>query len=193
MKKIVFLISSLFVTALSFQLYAQDQMDENMQKAWMAYMTPGDIHKMIAKSDGQWKEDVTWWMMPGAKPQTSTATCTNTMIMGGRYQQSMNKGDMMGMPFEGMGLLGYDNAEKIFNYTWIDNMGTGTMNLKGTWDNATKSINFKGTMIEPTNGKEMNIRQVFTMTDDNNHILEMFVTGADGKEFKSMEIKFTRM
>jgi hypothetical protein len=53
------------------------------------------------------------------------ATCTNTMILGGRYQQSMIKGNMMGMPFEGMGLLGYDNAQKLFYSTWVDNMGTG--------------------------------------------------------------------
>ncbi|MBK9333372.1 MAG: DUF1579 family protein [Ignavibacteria bacterium] len=30
--------------------------------------------------------------------------------MGGRYQQGKHTGDMMGMPFEGMSLLGYDNA-----------------------------------------------------------------------------------
>jgi hypothetical protein len=191
MKKIVLLVCSLALTSVSFQLLAQ--MDDNAQKAWMAYMTPGDVHKMIAKSDGQWKGDVTWWMAPGQQPMTSTATCTNTMIMGGRYQQSMNKGDMMGMPFEGMGLLGYDNAEKVFTYTWIDNMGTGTMTMKGTWDDATKSINFTGMMVEPMTGKEIPVKETFSITDDNHQVLQMFVAGPDGKDFKSMEIKYTRM
>jgi hypothetical protein len=191
MKKIVLLICILALTSVSFQLLAQ--MDEASQKAWMAYMTPGDIHKMIAKSDGQWKEDVTWWMAPDGQPMNTTATATNTMIMGGRYQQSMNKGDMMGMPFEGMGLLGYDNATKVFNYTWIDNMGTGTMTMKGTWDDATKSVNFTGTMVDPMSGKEVQVRQIFTISDDNHQMVQMFTPGPDGKEFKSMEIKFTRM
>ena len=133
------------------------------------------------------------WMAPGEQPMTSTATATNTMIMGGRYQQSMNKGDMMGMPFEGMGLLGYDNATKVFNYTWIDNMGTGTMTMKGNWDDATKSVNFTGTMVDPMSGKEVQVKQIFTITDDDHQMVQMFTPGPDGKEFKSMEIKFTRM
>lgn len=191
MKKNTLLISIVLVTTFSFQLHAQ--MDDNTQKAWMAFMTPGDVHKMIAKSDGQWKGDVTWWTAPGQQPMTSTATCTNTMIMGGRYQQSMNKGTMMGMPFEGMGLLGYDNAAKVFNYTWIDNMGTGVMNMTGTWDDATKSVNFTGTTTDPVSGKQIPVREVFTMTNDNNQMLQMYTSGPDGKEFKTMEIKYTRM
>ena len=191
MKKIFLFAGILLISSAGFHLFAQ--MDENAQKAWVAYMTPGDIHKMIAKFDGQWKEAVTWWMAPGQSPMTSTASCTNTMILGGRYQQSISKGDMMGMPFEGMGLLGYDNAEKIFNYTWIDNMGTGVMNMKGSWDDATKSINLTGSTVDPISGKETPVREVFTITDDNNQMLQMFAPGPDGKEFKNMEIKLTRM
>lgn len=26
-------------------------------KAWQAYMTPGEVHQMIAKSDGNWKAE----------------------------------------------------------------------------------------------------------------------------------------
>jgi hypothetical protein len=42
------------------------------QKPGQLIMTPGDVHKMIAKSDGQWKEDVSWWMAPGQEPSKST-------------------------------------------------------------------------------------------------------------------------
>lgn len=191
MKKVALLLICFLVTLFNFHLLAQ--MDENAQKAWTAYMTPGDVHKMIAKSDGQWKEDVSWWMTPGQEPMKSTATCTNTMILGGRYQQSINKGTMMGMPFEGIGILGYDNAEKMFNYTWIDNMGTGVMNLKGTWDDATRTINFTGFSIEPVTGKQIPVKEPFTIVDDNNQLMQMYMTGADGKDVKTMEIKFTRM
>lgn len=34
------------------------------------------------------------------------------MIFGGRYQLSNYKGNFMGMPFEGMSIMGYDNAKK---------------------------------------------------------------------------------
>ena len=132
-------------------------------------------------------------MAPGQEPSKSTATCTNTMILGGRYQQSMIKGDMMGMPFEGTGLLGYDNAQKLFYSTWVDNMGTGVMTMKGTWDDATKSINLTGSTVDPVSGKEMPVRETISIIDDNTQLLQMYTNGSDGKEFKTMEIKSTRM
>lgn len=179
---------ALLILGLTSGIKAQD---DAMMKAWQAYMTPGDVHKMIAKSDGTWNSDVTVWMTPGAPPEKSKSVCENKMILGGRYQESTHKGTMMGMPFEGMNLLGYDNAKKIFTSTWIDNMGTGTMVMEGTWDPATKTINFKGKSVDPTTGKDMDIREVFTLVDDNNQVMEMYCTN-DGKEMKTMEIKFSR-
>jgi hypothetical protein len=114
------------------------------------------------------------------------------MVMGGRYQQSTHTGTMMGKPFEGQGTLAWDNARKMFINTWIDNMGTGIMYMEGTWDDATKSATFKGKTYDPMNGKDMDIKQVWTAVDDNTQKLEMFTT-QDGQEFKTMEIMLTRM
>ncbi|MEO8584025.1 MAG: DUF1579 family protein [Flavitalea sp.] len=66
-----------------------------MMKAWTAYMTPGDIHTMIAKGDGEWNTEVSAWMQPNSKPVTAKGSCVNKMILGGRYQQSDYKGDFM--------------------------------------------------------------------------------------------------
>ena len=170
------------------QLKAQTEAE---QKAWMAYMTPGTVHQMVAKSDGDWKADVSMWMAPGAPATKSTATCTNKMILGGRYQETKYTGTMMGMPFEGRGLLAYDNAKKVFISTWVDNMGTGLMTLEGPWDDNTKSINFTGKSVDPTTGKDMNIREVFKWIDDNNQQMEMYMQ-MNGQEVKTMEIKLAR-
>lgn len=170
---------------------AQQNQEEAM-KAWQAYMTPGEPHKMLAKSNGLWNEEVTSWMAPGAAPEKSKATAENKMIMNGLYQQSMHKGTMMGMPFEGISTVGYDNAKKMYVSSWVDNMGSGIMNMEGVWDNASKSITFKGTCTDPMTSKSMNVREVFKVIDDNTQMMEMYMPGPDGKEFKTMEIKFTR-
>jgi hypothetical protein len=187
MKKITLFICTLSMFAFT-KLNAQNQ---DQMKAWQDYMTPGDVHKMIAASDGTWNEDVTIWMAPDAPPSKSTATAVNKMIMGGRYQESTSTGSFNGMPFEGKNLLAYDNAKKVFLSTWIDNMGTGMMEMQGTWDAATKTINFTGTIVEPMTGKDMNIRETFTLVDNNTQMMTTYATH-DGKEYKSMEIKFTR-
>ncbi|ASK31219.1 hypothetical protein CEY12_14405 [Chryseobacterium sp. T16E-39] len=163
-------------------------------KAWMEYSTPGDMHKMLAKSDGIWSGETTMWMEEGGKPMKSTSESTNKMIFGGRYQESVHKGNMWGMPFEGRSIVGYDNATKKFVSTWMDNMGTGIMYTTGEWNAAKKSIEFKGKMPDITRpGKECDVREVFTFVDDNTQIMEMYGPGSKtGKEIKTMEIKFTR-
>lgn len=162
-------------------------------KTMMEVGTPGEEHKMLAKSDGNWSAETTMWMSPDAPPAKGKGTATNKMIMGGRYQQTSFKGDFMGMPYEGSGITGYDKAKKVYFTTWMDNMSTMVMNMEGNWDAASKSINFKGKMLCPANGVECEMREVFKTVDDNTQVMEMY--GPDmktGKEFKSMEIKFTR-
>jgi hypothetical protein len=188
MKKITSLICLLLCFTPLVKLRAQD---DAAMKAWQNYMTPGDIHKMLATSDGTWNEDITMWTVPGAPPAKSVATAENKMILGGRYQQSTTKGSFNNMPFEGISLLGYDNAKKVFMSTWIDNMGTGIMQMQGTWDPAGKTINFTGTSVDPATGKDMNVRETFALVDNNTQMMTMYMTQND-KEFKTMEIKFTR-
>jgi predicted small secreted protein len=165
-----------------------------MMKNWMAYMMPGDVHKMMASWDGTWTGAVLMWQAPGAPPEKSTSTAINKTIMGGRYQLSNHTGSMMGQPFEGMSTLAYDNARKKFISTWIDNVGTGMMVLEGTWDEASKTMNLSGNVVDPSagTGKQMPVRETFKVIDDNTQLMEMYGAGPDGKEFKMMEIKFTR-
>jgi len=173
------------------QQTGQSKQEADMMQKWTAYMTPGPMHQMMAKWNGDWNEEVTFWMTPGAPPTKNTSTCTNTMIMGNRYQETRHTSVMNGMQFEGRGILGYDNAKKVFTSTWIDNMGTGIMTLEGKWDDKNKTIHFTGTSIDPMTGKNENIREEFKLVDDNNQIMEMYMS-QDGKEYKSMEIRFTR-
>jgi hypothetical protein len=164
-----------------------------MMKNWMAYMTPGEPHALLAKANGEWETENTMWMSPDAPPTVSKGSCVNKMIMGGRYQVSENKGDFNGMPFEGISTVAYDNAKKVFVSSWIDNFGTGIMQMEGTYDSTTKTIHFAGNMIDPMTGKDCHMKENFTMIDDNNQMIEMFAPTPDGKgEYKNMNIKFTR-
>jgi hypothetical protein len=166
------------------------QTPEEMQK-WMDYMTPSDVHKMMAASDGEWNMEIEMWMDPNAPSQSMKASCVNKMILGGRYQQSVNLGEFNGMPFEGHSLTGWDNLRKVFQSTWVDNMGTGVLYMEGPWNDATKTMELKGKMTDPMTGQITDVRQTMKMVDDNTQIMEQFGM-KDGKEFKSMVIKFTR-
>ncbi len=163
-----------------------------MMKAWMEYMTPGEMHKMLAAQDGTWSTEVTSWMAPGAPPQTSKGSCVNHMILGGRFQESRFSGSFDKMPFEGIGTMAYDNSKKKFVSSWVDNMGTGIMNMEGTYDPSTKTISMTGKMLDPTTSQECSMRQTIKIVDDKHHIMEMFAAQHGQQEYKNMEIKFTK-
>lgn len=174
-------------------MHAAFAQTEAEMKAWMLYMTPGDAHKMLAADNGTWKQDMIMWMAADAPPQKYTATATNKMILGDRYQESTHTGTFNGMPFEGRSVVGYDNARKTFHSTWIDNMGTGIMHMESApWDGKSKTLEFKGKSVDPMNGKDMDVRETWTIVDDNTRKMEMYMKPAGGKEYKSMEITMTR-
>lgn len=165
-----------------------------MMKAMMDYGTPGKMHEMMASWNGAWNGETTMWEHEGATPQKSAGTAVNTMILGGRYQSTKHSGNMMGMPFEGMSTMGYDNATKQFVSTWVDSWSTGIMTMSGPWDESAKTLTLTGTMPDICRpGKECSMKEIFTIIDDNTQHMVMY--GPDpntGKEFKMMEINLTR-
>src|SRR5688500_2184224 len=202
MNRLTLVICAVLIAAIYSSLLAQSKKETKpwvpvdsatAMKAWMEYATPGEPHKMLAKSNGTWTGEVTMWMSPDAPPNKSTSTSTNKMIMDGRYQLAEFQGNFMGMPFTGMSLTGYDNAKKVFVSAWIDNMGTGIMKMEGPWNEASKTMTLSGTVIEPSTGRECNVKETFKIVDDDTQIMEMY--GPDpktGKEYKTMSIKFIR-
>jgi uncharacterized protein DUF1579 len=98
----------------------QKQM-EMMMKAAQA----GPEHAKLAEMAGDWDADVTFYSPMGE--QKSKGTMHMEMIFGGKVLQMKFEGNMaMGpgqqMPFHGIGLSGYDNAEKKYWNFWIDDM-----------------------------------------------------------------------
>jgi hypothetical protein len=178
------------VLFISYFSFAQDADQDAMMKEWQTYMTPGPEHKMFASMVGEWEGDIKMWMDPSQPPQTMKGTTTYELIMDGRYLVGHYSGMMMGMPFSGMDITGFDNALKVYQSVWIDNMGTGIMNLEGTFDKASNSITYKGKMVTP-NGSKADVREVVKIIDKDHSMFEMFVDMGKG-ESKTMEIKYTK-
>lgn len=188
--KTISLLTAALCLLINASTFAQ-QDSAAMMKAWTEYMTPGPEHQKMAMADGEWTADMTFWEKPDAPPVTSSGAVVNKMILGGRYAESRFTANMMGMPFEGISTMAYDNARKVFISTWIDNMGTGITIMEGQWNPTTHAMELSGKAVDPVTGKEHPIRQVQTWTDKDHQLLEMFRT-MDGKEIKDMEIKLTR-
>lgn len=171
---------------------------EEMMKQWERFSTPGEHHDKLKAIEGRWNLKVTHWMAEGAPPQTSTATANARMVMGGRYLiedvkgEGMDFGDGQKLAFEGMAIVGFNNATKEYFSFWIDNMGTGHMLEHGAGD-ISKRLETSGEHFCPMRGKDTEMRSVITRVDNNTRKLEMWAPDmATNKTFKTMEIVYTR-
>lgn len=162
-------------------------------EAWQKFMTPGEDHKILKDLSGKWKYTSKMWQAPGTEAMESKGTANAKLIMGGRFVETEFKGKAMGQPFTGRGTLGFNNAKKVYESTWIDTMSTGIMMASGgTYDAATKTLTEKGMMMDPMDNKEKPYRAETKFVSKNSYTFTMYDTGPDGKEFKSMEIVYTR-
>lgn len=187
MKKTLLLIT--FIGFLSTTGIAQTPEEA---KAWQEYMTPGNAHKLLAKEAGTWEGEVSSWMDPSQPPMKNKAKYEIRMIMNGLFQEMSYTSSMMGMPFTGKSITGYNNAKKEYESIWCDAMGSGFVKMTGFYDESLKTFNYKGTQTDPVTGKDTEIRQEIKWNNDNSFTMTMYGAGPEGKEMKFMEGTFKR-
>lgn len=163
------------------------------EQAMMAAMekaaTPGAEHAWLAAMAGGWDFTASFWMRPGDPPTTSTGRAERSMMLGGRVMVEKVTSEMMGQPFEGFGMMGFDNVGWKYWGTWNDNMTTGVMSSTGTCRNS--KCEFQSTAYDPVTGKLMTARTTSEHAADR-EVHAMYSAGPDGKEFKTMELVYTR-
>ena len=157
----------------------------------MAAIMPGEHHQHMKKlaGDFDYKLKMT---MPGAPAEDYVGKRSAKMIMGDRYLDETYTGTMMGMPFEGHGTMAYDNVQKKYLNTWLDNMGTGIMFGSGTCDANGTTWTMTSDMADPMTGTLVKTKSVTKVIDADHISFEMYAPGPDGKEIKMMEITATR-
>jgi len=162
---------------------------DSMMAAMMKLAAPGPQHAALQAMEGGWKAVVKSYNAPG-EPAVSEGVSENRMILGGRYLEQRFQSTMMGQPFEGYGLTGYDNAAHRYTYLWVDNMSTSLMTGGGTMDETGKTLTATATMPGP-NGTPMESRIVTKIVDADTHVFSMYGL-MGGKEQLMMEITYTR-
>ncbi len=170
----------------------QGKMDQQaMMEVYQKLATPGEPHKQLATLAGSWTTKTKSWMEPNKPPVESMGACEQKLLLDGRFLQMKCTGEMMGSPFTGIGVTGYDNHTKKYVSTWMDSMGTGIYFMEGTASADGKTITQKGRYDDPIEGP-MKLRGVTKIVDTNTEIFEMYGTGKSGKDMKMMEITYTR-
>lgn len=185
-----------FALCIALPLAAQEAPQMSPEEAAMmaAYQqagTPGPQHAALAKMAGTYDMSIRSWHAPGAEPSVETGTATRSMALGGRVMVEEAQATMMGQPFTGHGMHGYDNVTGRHWSTWNDSMSTGLMVSDGTCDDA-GACTFTGSWNDPVTKGKVNARMTTKWTSPTVEVFEMYAPGPDGKEMKMMEITYTK-
>lgn len=185
------LLASVVPVAASDKDHAQHMDEQAMMEEMIKLATPGAPHAHLMALAGSWTVKAKEWMAPGAPPTESTGTVEMRSLLGGRFLQQDFTGTMMGQPYQGHGITGYDNHRKKYVSIWMDSMSTAPFIMEGAASADGKTITLHGSHDMPGGGS-MTHRAVWISPDANHQTFEMYGAHGQEKEEKEMELVYTR-
>lgn len=163
-----------------------------MQAAMEAMSKTGPEHATLKKMVGTWTTESTMFM-PGAPPQKSAGTATVAETLDGKWIRQDVQGTMMGGPFSGLLVSGYDTVQKKYVAVWFDSFSTGLSHMTGESTDGGATITYRSRMDHcPMTGGPLDQRSVVRRVSDERVVMEFFHTPQGGSEMKAMEIVYTR-
>jgi len=165
---------------------------QEIQRKMEAASNPGPGHKALEAFIGNWKAEVKCFHEQGGAPEVTQGTEKANWTLNGHYVEGTFRGEMMGKPFVGRSLMGYDNTKQKFVSVWVSDMQTSILTAEGKGDNGNKVITLEGKTDCPATGrKDVPMKQVFRVLGPDKHIFEMY-DASQGANTKTMEITYTR-
>lgn len=102
---------------------------------------PGKEHKWLASLAGEYTGRV------GGMLGESDSKTEIESTLGGFWTISHFEGSLMGRPYKGMEIIGFDPLKKKFVSVWVDSMNPLMQPLEGTYDGETKTLTMRGQSV----------------------------------------------
>jgi len=146
-------------------------------------LPPQKEHEFLKKLVGDW--DVTLFVMG----EEIAGKEHNELVAGGLWLTTSFSANMMGQPFEGHGILGYDTKKKKYVSVWVDPSRTDLTTMEATMKGTTRTGT---TMMMGMTGEKVKTTVIETMPDDDHRVLKFMQKGPDGKDMQLMKIEYER-
>lgn len=164
---------------------------------------PSDGHSLMAALAGNWSVEKNMYVVAGSleKPATSSGMKTTREWLGdGRFLRDVTAGTINGQPYFRTGILGYNNMDRRYEWVTADNVTPTMMSYLGKPGSGAKSpIVMSGSFTdlgvtgEANVGKNVPMRTVITIENNDRHVLEIYFTPPGEPERLADRAIFTRV
>ena len=167
---------------------------QEMMKKWAEVSTPGEGHKTLEQFVGKWDTiSRAWGEGPGKPPSESKGSCETKWILDGRFLLEESAGQMMGMPYKSMNMIGFDNYKKKYIMSYADSLGTAIYTGEGKLDPSNKVMTSFGKMDDFLTGdRDKPVKYVMRIISKDKHVFEIYDEVGSPNEYKALEITYTR-
>jgi hypothetical protein len=192
MKKALSMLALAAVVFSALPVLAEDEHDHSAEMAmWAEMLKPTPHHEHLAKMAGDWTIHSKFMMDPSAPPDENDGTAKMTMVGNGLFLQESVQSPMMGQPWSGYGVFGFDKTANKHIGTWYDSFGTSIMMFTGECADNCATVTMTGSYVDPMTKQPTVMKTVSSMTDAD-HAMNKMYTVVDGKDVFMGEVAYTR-
>ena len=150
-------------------------------------------HKRLDALVGEWDTVVKLWLNgPDRGAIQAIGSSTNTWTLDGRFVEQQSDNPSNGSSYFGLGYIGYDVATGVYESLWMNNFSTGMAMEQGRYNPGDNTIHMSGSFIDPSTGMKVFTRTEIAVAGPDSHMVSAYTTLGNGREFKQVEITFTR-
>lgn len=156
-------------------------------------LSPGPHHRALDPLIGTWKATKYNYILgDDGEPVVSHDMKVKVRWLkktGGRFLEEKTEGTLAGRPYYRVGVMGYSNIDRRYEWTTFDSVTPTTMTYRGLPDSGTPSeISIPGEFTDPGvlgpeyQGKTIPMRTVFWIDSADHHTVDLYFTPPDQQE-----------
>ncbi|WP_411121825.1 DUF1579 family protein [Streptomyces sp. x-19] len=166
-------------------------------------LTPGPRHRVLDPLVGTWKATkYNYVLSKDGKPVVSHDIKVKVRWInktGDRFLEERTEGTLAGKPYYRVGIMGYSNIDRRYEWTTFDSVTPTTMTYRGTPGSCTASeITIPGEFTDPGilgpeyQGKTIPMRTVVRIDSADRHTFDLYFTPPGQKERLADRVVYTR-
>ena len=148
-------------------------------------------HRLLAELEGKWEVECRYYLDPAMPPMQAGGEET-VELLGEFWSVGKFETQMMGIPFSGMTVLGYEPGHTRWVCTRVNSISPYMYVSTGSLDETGKILTLKGRGPHPQTESMVDFRTTDEWVGDDERRSEMFVELPDGGEQKMFTYAFRR-